>query len=163
MPQEEYDEILTKCHSSPYGGHFGGEMTIQKVLQCGIFWLTLFKYCHRFVQQCDRCQRLGNITRRNEMPLTNILEVEIFDIWGIDFIDHFDSLLRSEICISCYRWTMYRSGLKLLPHQRMMQKQSLSSSRRTYSPDLELRDAFLVMREAIFVIERYLHYLQNIV
>ena len=30
---EEYDEILTKCHSSPYGGHFSGERTAQKVLQ----------------------------------------------------------------------------------------------------------------------------------
>ena len=37
-------------------------------------------------EQCDRCQRLGNITRRNEMPLNNILEVEIFDVWAIYFM-----------------------------------------------------------------------------
>ena len=29
VPQEEYDEILTKCHSSPYGEHFGGERIAQ--------------------------------------------------------------------------------------------------------------------------------------
>ena len=41
------------------------------------------------MQQFDTCQRLGDITRRNELPLTNILEVEIFDVWGIDFIGPF--------------------------------------------------------------------------
>ena len=54
--------------------------------------------CHRVVQQCDRCQRLGHITKTNEMPLTNILEVEIFNIWDLDFMGPF--LLHSKICIS---------------------------------------------------------------
>ncbi|KAH9800698.1 hypothetical protein KPL71_000768 [Citrus sinensis] len=35
------------------------------------------------------CQRTGNITSRHEMPLTNILEVEVFCVWGIDFIGPF--------------------------------------------------------------------------
>ncbi|KAL4303456.1 hypothetical protein GQ457_10G011730 [Hibiscus cannabinus] len=33
----------------------------------------------------------GNISRRNEMPLQNILEVELFDVWGIDFMGPFPS------------------------------------------------------------------------
>ena len=32
-----------------------------------------------------------NIRRRNETPLTNILEVELFDVWGIDFMGPFPS------------------------------------------------------------------------
>ena len=35
------------------------------------------------------CQRAGNIFQKHEMPLTNILEVELFDVWGIDFIRSF--------------------------------------------------------------------------
>ncbi|KAH9802215.1 hypothetical protein KPL71_001288 [Citrus sinensis] len=35
------------------------------------------------------CQRRGNITSKLEMPLTNILEVEVFDVWGIDFMGPF--------------------------------------------------------------------------
>ena len=31
----------------------------------------------------------GRITRRDMMPLTPILEVEIFDLWGIDFMGPF--------------------------------------------------------------------------
>ena len=32
---------------------------------------------------------MGNISRRHEMPLSNILEVELFDVWGIDFMGPF--------------------------------------------------------------------------
>ena len=39
----------------------------------------------------DRCQRTGNISRRDEMPQKGILEVEIFDVWGIDFMGPFPS------------------------------------------------------------------------
>ncbi|KAL6340626.1 hypothetical protein AAG906_010534 [Vitis piasezkii] len=38
-----------------------------------------------------KCQRIGNISRKNEMPLTNILEIELFDVWGIDFMGTFPS------------------------------------------------------------------------
>ncbi|BBN69700.1 hypothetical protein Prudu_1114S000100 [Prunus dulcis] len=33
----------------------------------------------------------GSISRRNEMPLNNILVVELFDVWGIDFMGPFPS------------------------------------------------------------------------
>ncbi|XP_073300484.1 uncharacterized protein [Primulina huaijiensis] len=59
----EAHEILEQCHSSPYGGHFGASRTAAK--------------------------RLGNISRHHELPLKNILEVELFDVWGIDFMGPF--------------------------------------------------------------------------
>ena len=34
---------------------------------------------------------MGNISRRNEMPLQGILVVQIFDVWGIDFMGPFPS------------------------------------------------------------------------
>ena len=33
----------------------------------------------------------GNISKRNEPPLQPILEVELFDIWGMDFMGSFPS------------------------------------------------------------------------
>ena len=42
-----------------------------------------------FCAQCDRCQRTGNISKRDEMPLTSNLVVELFDVWGIDFMGPF--------------------------------------------------------------------------
>ncbi|KAL4297162.1 hypothetical protein GQ457_12G011620 [Hibiscus cannabinus] len=91
IPEEEQQIILEQCHSTPYGGHFGGNRTIAKVLQSGLYWPTLHRDAQLFCQQCDRCQRTGNISRRNEMPLQNILEVELFDVWGIDFMGPFPS------------------------------------------------------------------------
>nr|XP_016502100.1 PREDICTED: uncharacterized protein LOC107820352 [Nicotiana tabacum] len=46
---------------------------------------------HAWVKNCDECQRTDNISRRHEMPMTTIQEVEIFDMWGIDFIGPFVS------------------------------------------------------------------------
>ena len=34
---------------------------------------------------------MDNISRRNEMPLQGILVVQIFDVWGIDFMRPFPS------------------------------------------------------------------------
>ena len=34
---------------------------------------------------------LGNISRKHEMPLNNILVIELFDVWGIDFMGPFPS------------------------------------------------------------------------
>ncbi|KAL4352406.1 hypothetical protein GQ457_06G011540 [Hibiscus cannabinus] len=91
IPEDEQQIILEQCHSAPYGGHFGGNRTAAKVLQSGFYWPTLHKDAQLFCQQCDRCQRTGNISKRNEMPLQNILEVELFEVWGIDFMGPFPS------------------------------------------------------------------------
>jgi len=44
-----------------------------------------------YVRSCDRRQWIGNLSRKNEIPLNFILEVEIFDVWGIDFTGPFPS------------------------------------------------------------------------
>ncbi|KAK8595276.1 hypothetical protein V6N13_123156 [Hibiscus sabdariffa] len=91
VPEEEQKDIMYHCHAASCGGHFGGNRTAAKILQSGFYWPTLFKDAHAFGKACDRCQRTGNISRRNEMPLQNILEVELFDVWGIDFMGPFPS------------------------------------------------------------------------
>ena len=83
--------ILSECHSSDYRGHFGGNKTAIKVLQSEFYWPTLFKDAFEFVKSCDQCQRTGGIFKRNDMPLNPILEIEIFDVWGIDFMGPFVS------------------------------------------------------------------------
>ncbi|KAL4297029.1 hypothetical protein GQ457_12G014460 [Hibiscus cannabinus] len=91
IPEEEQQQVLEQCHSAPYGGHFGGNRTAAKVLQSGLYWPTLHRDAQIFCQQCDKCQRTGNISKRNEMPLQNILEVELFNVWGLDFMGPFSS------------------------------------------------------------------------
>ena len=69
VPESEQGKILNDCHASPYEGHFYGERTAHKILQSGFYWPTLFKDCAEWVKLCDRCQKIGNISSRNEMPL----------------------------------------------------------------------------------------------
>ena len=51
---------------------------------------------HAHAQSCDRCQRSGGISQRHEMPLQNMLEIEVFDCWGIDFVGPFPSSFSNE-------------------------------------------------------------------
>jgi hypothetical protein len=91
VPDWEIPDILKHCHSHTWGGHFGGKKTAFKVLQAGFYWPSIFKDSHEYALRCDRCQRVGNISGRDQMPLTNIYELEIFDTWGIDFMGPFPS------------------------------------------------------------------------
>ena len=89
VPEDEMHSILNHCHTLPCGGHFGGQRTAAKVLQSGFYWPSLFKDAHQFVSTCDKCQRMGNISRKDEPPMHPIFEVELFDLWGIDFMGPF--------------------------------------------------------------------------
>jgi hypothetical protein len=85
----EQRSIIRECHASPYGGNLAGQRTAAKVLQSGFHWPTLFKDCAEFVKVCDKCQRVGNIGRRNEISMNYSLPLEPFDVWGFDFMGPF--------------------------------------------------------------------------
>jgi hypothetical protein len=88
-------KILERCHSSPYGGHYGAFCTDAKVWQSGFYWPTMYDDAKSFVRRCSRCQKHGNINARDAMPLTLNLQINIFDVWGINFMGLFPN---SEGC-----------------------------------------------------------------
>jgi hypothetical protein len=49
----------------------------------------MFRDAHAYCTSCEHCQKLGSISKKNMMPLNPILIVEIFDVWGIDFMGPF--------------------------------------------------------------------------
>ncbi|GJT22074.1 reverse transcriptase domain-containing protein [Tanacetum coccineum] len=59
------------------------------VLDLGFYWPTIIKEAHTLVRLCEACQKIGNISKRDEIPLTNIQVCEIFNVWGIDFMGPF--------------------------------------------------------------------------
>ncbi|CAM8922840.1 unnamed protein product [Rhodiola kirilowii] len=91
VDEDQIPYTLESCHSSQYGGHGAGLKIATKVLQSGFFWPSLFKDAHEFVKACDQCQRTGNISKQQEMPQQSILTVDLFDVWGIDFMGPFPS------------------------------------------------------------------------
>ncbi|XP_060177712.1 uncharacterized protein LOC132607635 [Lycium barbarum] len=129
VPEEEVPAILEKCHSSPYGGHHAGDRTAAKVLQSGFYWPTLFKDAHEFVRACDSCQRTENISKRHEMPLKGILEIELFD-YGV----------KHKIATAYHPQTSGQVEVSNREIKRILEK-TVSASRKDWS--LKLDDALL--------------------
>ena len=65
--------------------------TAHKILQCVYYWPTLHQDVHELANACDRYQRDGGISRKQKLPLNPILVIELFDVWGIDFMGPFVS------------------------------------------------------------------------
>ncbi|RDY05281.1 Retrovirus-related Pol polyprotein from transposon 17.6, partial [Mucuna pruriens] len=81
VPDAEIKSVLQFCHSAPGGGHHGSTRTANKVLDCGLYWPTIFRDAHQFISTCERCQKAGMaMNRRHEMPQQPILFCEVFDV-----------------------------------------------------------------------------------
>nr|XP_016515230.1 PREDICTED: uncharacterized protein LOC107831949 [Nicotiana tabacum] len=74
VPEGEMASILSHCHDGAAGGHYDGNHTAAKVMEASFFWPTLYKDARAYVAACDKCQRVGNISKRDEMSLNSILE-----------------------------------------------------------------------------------------
>nr|GEU87836.1 reverse transcriptase domain-containing protein [Tanacetum cinerariifolium] len=88
---KELQEILEHCHTRPTEGHYGANITAKKIFKSRFYWPTIFRDAARYICDCDAYQWTGNISSRNQMPLTNIIVSEVFDIWGVDFMGPFPS------------------------------------------------------------------------
>jgi hypothetical protein len=89
VPTAKGMQIIKKCHAAPYGGHYGEFRTKAKIWQCGFFWPMMYEDTKEFIRRCWKCQLQGGITSCNAMPLNYNLQIEIFDVWGIDFMGPF--------------------------------------------------------------------------
>ena len=91
VQEVEMSSVLDACHSSHVCGHHSGIQTAHKIFQCVYYWPTIHQDAHEFAKACDRCQRYGGISRKKQLPLNTILVIELFDVWGIDFMVPFVS------------------------------------------------------------------------
>jgi hypothetical protein len=89
VPAEEATKIIERCHSSPYGGHYRAFRTHSKIWQSRFFWPTMYDDTKDFIQRCTPCQKHGSINARDAMSLTTNLQLELFDVWGIDYMRPF--------------------------------------------------------------------------
>ena len=89
VPDNEIHSVISFSHTQASGGHFSSKKTIHKILQSGFYWPTLYKDVYNFCKAWDHYQKLVTISKRNMMPLNPIMIVELFDVWGIDFMGPF--------------------------------------------------------------------------
>nr|CAN77131.1 hypothetical protein VITISV_022658 [Vitis vinifera] len=81
------EESLMSIEVAPWYSHIANYLVTGEVPS--FWWPSLFKDAHAMCKGCDRCQRLGKLTRPNMMPLNPVLIVDVFDVWGIDFMGQF--------------------------------------------------------------------------
>ena len=93
VPQEEQQAILEHCHAKLGGGHYSSKITGHKVFECRFYWPTIFKDAHEFYLRCRAWQASLNMGKKDHMPLTPIIKIEIFYVWGIDFMGPFSQFL----------------------------------------------------------------------
>ncbi|RVW80506.1 Retrovirus-related Pol polyprotein from transposon opus [Vitis vinifera] len=89
IPKQEQQGILSHCPRKRMWRPLCFSEDIMKVLQSGFYWPSLFKDAHTMCKNCNRCQRLEKLTRRNMMPLNPILIVDLFYVRGIGFMGPF--------------------------------------------------------------------------
>ncbi|RVW73087.1 hypothetical protein CK203_058712 [Vitis vinifera] len=86
-------------------------------------------------KSCDKCQRLGKLTRRNQMPMNPILIVDLFDVWGIDFMGPFPmSFGNSYILVGV---DYVSKWVEAIPCKHNDHRVVLKFLKRTSSQDLE--------------------------
>ena len=141
VPESEQCKIVNECHASPYGGHFSGERTTHKILQSGFYWPTIFRDCAEWVKLCDRCQKIGNISSRNEMPLRGILVVQIM-CRGSHFANKIFAKLMSRygikhiMSIAYHPQTNGQAEISNREIKRILEK-TVSSSKKDWSSKLD--------------------------
>lgn len=77
LPYKKIESVIYHFHRSKYEGHFGGTRTTSKVLKYGFYCPSIFKDAFLFVKMYDKCQRVGNNSKRDmiiEMPGTNYVK-----------------------------------------------------------------------------------------
>ena len=104
MPEEEQRSVISFCHELACGGHFGPRKTTEKVLQSEFYWPTLSKDSFHFCNSCANCQKTRKISRRDMMSLNPILEVENFDVWGVDFMGPFLNSFGNQFILVAVDW-----------------------------------------------------------
>nr|GEV10274.1 reverse transcriptase domain-containing protein [Tanacetum cinerariifolium] len=100
----------------PTGSHHGASFTAKKVFDAGFFWPTIYRDAHYLVKSCDSCQRQGKISQRDEMPQNVIQVCKIFEVWGIDSLDHSRLHEGIEDALWAFR-TAYKTPIGCTPYK----------------------------------------------
>lgn len=79
LREDETYDILHACHEKPCGDHFDNKNTTLKILNIGYYWPTLQKGATQYTKICDKCQRMGQPIKIDEMPLQPQIVVAPFD------------------------------------------------------------------------------------
>jgi len=105
---------------------------MQKFGKVVYFGPPCMKTQKNFIRRCTRCQKHGNINTRDAMPLTNNLQVELFDVWGIDFMGPFPKSYDSKYILVAVDYVS--KWVEAIPCQAADAKQAKNMFQETIFP-----------------------------
>jgi hypothetical protein len=123
------------------------------------FLATLYQDTKDFVQRCSSCQRHGNINSRNAMPLTTNLQIELFDVCGIDYMRPLPKSEKFEYSLVAVNYVS--KWVKALPCRTADHKSSIRMFKETIF--LRFGTPMLVISDggSHFIDKRFEKYLMN--
>lgn len=72
VPKGLQQHILSRYHSSSFGGHGGSRKTKSFILKNGLWWSTLSKDVLQFTRACQECQKIkGDKSNKYDLQPTN--------------------------------------------------------------------------------------------
>ena len=89
VPRSARQQVIAEAHAGDAGGHFAAGITIKKIFQVGLWWDRIHPDVIDYCKKCDMCQRTGRPTASDMMPRVNIVPLEAFMKWGLDFMGPF--------------------------------------------------------------------------
>ncbi|WVZ70996.1 hypothetical protein U9M48_019623 [Paspalum notatum var. saurae] len=147
---DERSEILRKCHAAEYGGHYGHFRTQAKIWASGFYWPGMHEDARKFVASCPECQRTGNITARNSMPLTYNLQIDLFDVWGMDFMGPFENLHGYEYILVTVDYVS--KWVEALPCKKASTQESIEMIKNNIFPRYGVPRVIISMEDRILLV-----------
>ncbi|XP_060170576.1 uncharacterized protein LOC132601513 [Lycium barbarum] len=83
---QEAEMIMNEVHSGVCGPHMNDYVLPKKILRAGYYWLTMERYCFRFVRKCHQCQIHNDKIHSPPSELHPMSAPWPFVAWGIDVI-----------------------------------------------------------------------------
>ena len=74
---------MSEAHVGVVGGKYMGKKSTCKILQEGLWCLTMHMDTKIFYRHCDICKRIGKSPRRDKMPLTLEITLQDFEKWDV--------------------------------------------------------------------------------
>lgn len=67
--QHEREGIMREAHEGTMGGNYARKMAAHKIMHVGLWRLAIFRDTKEYCKAYDICQRVGNPSKRDEIPL----------------------------------------------------------------------------------------------
>lgn len=92
-----WQPVIHEAHAGDAGGHFVATIIVKKILQVGLWWERMTPpdvttYCRK----CDIYQQKGRSTASDMMSRVNIVSLEAFMKWGLDFTGPFKKVTQRK-------------------------------------------------------------------